>query len=971
MLSVTIQNFKCYKYPPTRFLFEPERLTLIDGVSGKGKSTILLSIYWCLYGGMRGAVKPLKDCSSNRDGSSSENSIPGIARSATGVLIVFQNIKRFNSETVSIKRMSAATSSLEVRISDKTLDPSASEAWIQREFGSALLWNACSFVRQGERNSLLSVANSERYSILNELTFGGGDDVAGSMDTDVYIERANEMVKTKKAEFLHESANLASLRDSHDTISQSVDLRLSDFLEFLEINGLPQTFVRVRRRAGEEDFSFYDAQISEYKKSLDLDHAICDRAIAKINDRNSKLESINTITTFTEEKIATVKDRLASFIEYERDAMKQESMTCSVSPDDSSAVVDYFMNRFITGGQNATIGLFSAIRTLSVDFSPIIKTLGITDHASLVKFKNNLEIVKANHAKIKSCFVASGFRDVSGEGIYTAMKNLSPPGPESFAVAVKGRINALVARRVEDLAKQIDLVYGNLKCVFEDLPPSVSDLIAPLPTGTDLNSSATVKEWDAFIARYKSKKSEINDIGEELDNGSDAIVFLKSVYDNKNEECTEVCPNCSASINLVDIYKKKFGLSSSEHESVLDTRVQRIREMAKHQESVDETISSYHKVVASLVDGSGDDAAISHLLPPTSEMGKLEALLKTLAAAEADGGGDMGLISSYHLMQEDYSNVEKSIKQFSKSFDEINVDPIPATMTVDDATHITTRVETLRNVKEGLDGKRRSIETQIEELDAKLRASLDAAAKTRLDFEKTPLMTTQAPALLAKYGGGGADVKTEFSTILETVGVVKTSLGEFERMADRHKMLNISNAKVFDSVSREKAAKAVYENSVKAQNVLQLVAREAVKHTADNIANVANEVLERLFDQEFFGGPMRISLELGFSGGKNTAAAPSSSYNTVSLYVIHRGARYDGYKLLSGGESDRLSIALTVALSIMSSSPFLFFDESMASLDENLRERCYVVMKEFARAKTVVNICHSSVEGFHDEVINL
>ncbi len=212
------------------------------------------------------------------------------------------------------------------------------------------------------------------------------------------------------------------------------------------------------------------------------------------------------------------------------------------------------------------------------------------------------------------------------------------------------------------------------------------------------------------------------------------------------------------------------------------------------------------------------------------------------------------------------------------------------------------------------------------------------------------------------------EVRETFANLSAELGRRKSDVTEFESMIERYNMLRLSTDKIETALGNEARSKTAYDTAVQAQNVLQLVARMAVQRTTDVISKITNSVLERLFDDEIFSSPMRVSFELSFTGAKS---ASSATYNTVTLNVLHRGAKYDGYKLLSGGESDRLSIALTVAMSMLSSSPFLFFDESMASLDENLREKCYTVMKEFTRGKMVVNVCHSSVEGFHDEVVML
>ena len=77
---------------------------------------------------------------------------------------------------------------------------------------------------------------------------------------------------------------------------------------------------------------------------------------------------------------------------------------------------------------------------------------------------------------------------------------------------------------------------------------------------------------------------------------------------------------------------------------------------------------------------------------------------------------------------------------------------------------------------------------------------------------------------------------------------------------------------------------------------------------------------------------------------------------------------------LSGGEKDRISLALTVALACVNPSPVLFLDECMSSLNTDLRENCIDALKKFVVAqtgKTIINIEHSGIEGYYDNVISI
>lgn len=128
--------------------------------------------------------------------------------------------------------------------------------------------------------------------------------------------------------------------------------------------------------------------------------------------------------------------------------------------------------------------------------------------------------------------------------------------------------------------------------------------------------------------------------------------------------------------------------------------------------------------------------------------------------------------------------------------------------------------------------------------------------------------------------------------------------------------------------------------------------------------------LNDYLDKMFIDNPIRVLLSLykQSSGPKST----SFSKITVNLQVYHGENSYTNINSLSGGESDRVSLALTLALASIVNTPFLFLDECMASLDLELREQCLTLIQETkTRDKIVIDVCHETVEGFHDKIVKI
>lgn len=135
-----------------------------------------------------------------------------------------------------------------------------------------------------------------------------------------------------------------------------------------------------------------------------------------------------------------------------------------------------------------------------------------------------------------------------------------------------------------------------------------------------------------------------------------------------------------------------------------------------------------------------------------------------------------------------------------------------------------------------------------------------------------------------------------------------------------------------------------------------------LQSTVDSINLIMNYILEDIFDH-----PISVRLKLYKKIKSNKRMKPS-----VNLSITYKGVDYDGINGLSGGEGDRISLALAIAMSKNSLSPFLLLDESMKSIDDNLRTLSIeVIRKVLGDSKTIICINHEDTEGNYDHVIKL
>jgi DNA repair exonuclease SbcCD ATPase subunit len=141
----------------------------------------------------------------------------------------------------------------------------------------------------------------------------------------------------------------------------------------------------------------------------------------------------------------------------------------------------------------------------------------------------------------------------------------------------------------------------------------------------------------------------------------------------------------------------------------------------------------------------------------------------------------------------------------------------------------------------------------------------------------------------------------------------------------------------------------------------------------DTINDFANEILTILFDE-----PIKIEFMVYKKAKTNDKIKPSIVYK-----ILYKGYEMDHVDQLSGGEGDRVSLAVTCALFHFSKFPFLLLDEFASSLDLNTKEMAIKSLKTFlgigtlqdpestGGSKGILCISHDTVEGIYDCTIPL
>ena len=145
-------------------------------------------------------------------------------------------------------------------------------------------------------------------------------------------------------------------------------------------------------------------------------------------------------------------------------------------------------------------------------------------------------------------------------------------------------------------------------------------------------------------------------------------------------------------------------------------------------------------------------------------------------------------------------------------------------------------------------------------------------------------------------------------------------------------------------------------------NKIKNLISQATNETLENLLYQLNNDISEIINEFFDNAQLKISM---FKKVKNQFKPHFSFSITINNNT------YDNINNLSGGEKDRFSIALTLALNKHFNFPFIMLDECMSSLDQDNREKCLEIIKKHAKDKLILNVCHETIEGYYDNIIEI
>jgi DNA repair exonuclease SbcCD ATPase subunit len=1021
-MKITIQNFRCFR-KQVSYEFQNSRLTLLKGHSGAGKSTVLESIRWCLFGSLRN-IYP-------------SGFIP-TATNKTFVSLEINGIKVTRSQS---------PESLIVNIPDYekneniTITQDVAQKYLDSMFGNKEVWQASSFIRQNERCPLMTANNSERMSLLNEILFGT-DNATPFENPDYYIEKIeNEMEKVTK-EITGQTAiyntyytkYVSGIQGFENTYNWD-DMTLEKIQEFqVQIDEIKSSILLKTNQLLET------SKLENKKKILE------DR-IKSLQDANSNVDLF-----------ATIDENMINKLTEELNSLQLTINKCVMN----KTKYDSLQKEMDTQSSRMTSNHQELLKVSLKDLEFQINTIKI----KVQEFEKTANDVRIKDIKKQS--LKTQTESITNE-LYLNQNKVSSYPIQDVEVLKKILINSKSFKAIKDVESRITA----LNVITESAPEeALGDMISKYTNMlTNLRYSlqicakygmqlgeikSKIEAYQKLIDFHRVQKEHLsnqkafNSKNEELERFRKSLTTDFSIYssylqpelsDLSNITVSNVqelinlittrlgsplkCPHCSCIVEynsgvltipkneIIDIAigkqrieKLKELLSLMNRNSAIETTIARLENEIKVLQPFDEQIVASKQYTeqeilgvqalineCSRIETEFEISEVSLLEQKISEINSLKEyykLKKELLKYQSEYDSTVQVAENIDDIQKTILelpvlqlNIERLISNKEKIQNELNTLGV-----IDSYEEISDKINLHKTELQSLEESFKSasfahklqeiissVLSQMIEIDI---ASISSSNIEKLENEKTELQrkiieNKNLISVLKEHSHLRNELRsivliTSSQIIQSQIETLNENLEQYNDMFSKaHSMYNLLN----ERTELEKVRNLIIELTSKQSNLnimKQIVIDTtncALEGLVASINNMTNSVLEELFDDSMV---VELKLYKELKTGKNKVK-PS-----VNLCAYYKGECFDNINNLSGGEQSRISLALTLALASIHTSPIVFLDEVMGALNADLREQCVEVIKNFLierSNKTILSVEHNFIVGLFDDSVDI
>lgn len=985
-MKVVIENF-C-KYSSYEVEFKSLKVCLLEGASGDGKTTIFEAIKFCLYG-ICGNIYPIGQ--------------PGTSQRKTKVEITLPEHKNI------VITRSKPPEVLEIKIRKKQITGNAAQEYIYKIFGDLNSFLATSYLPQGNRHPLLALSNKEKLELLTQLTFGIDSDDHPDKLLKNTEDHSKKIIKKLDTKLTQEQMLVKQLSSEYQEFSPSDVETIDQGIEDLssQISSLQKEITQVQKLENQQQH--LNKLIKDISKELekvpDYDLAEIERLseLISIRERYLKISKVDPVDNpgYDLQDLEETQRRL---LEIQKLELKLEKL--EVYPFTENQIYDEIKFRELTSkikedyqqipilNSEYTISKLGDYKEAIVLLSKIPKIYWRLPQGSYLEFMNavltkpkkyqSLEIdleeveEKISSQKIykkeqeicsklgieydlESCqnYLSEIETHVKNQEIYRKFKKvkeiidkLTPE--ESKYISIINKHKHLSEKYEVTDPQQLEYRQGKTlecPCCREKLILKDSSLTKyqadPIPD-EDLESLKIYFQKISSLENLKMDKYRA-DLSELLEGpiytDKDLTEILSNLEEIRNFKYPQV--DDSYDWNLVKKsveWRLELKRYTRPPEEVLEdpkyrTNLQNYVYIQNEIQKLDLNIpfEELQVAVSQIEDYQNaqeyfqikDEISRLSLHPELSKIKDLKNLLVKY--------------NKNSTIREQYLQQIKELSEIENPYPEVNLE------------------EAIFNTKKYY--QYQEYLSKIKELEITDLSELDLVdgitqeylrEQTKLNHKRQTLTTQMI------------NLKTEY----EQITIKKSSemlRGELQELQEKHSELlfTLDHSQKCLKIAKKRAKINQLEMSrnasLRIKELISNVRNTVLKDFIVSFNSVLNQVLGELFSEN-----MTVKLRLEKQNKSNHKVR-----QVVNFGIYYKGYEFDNPNILSGGERDRLSLAILIALAYTNGSKIVMLDECLASLNEELRLICIKTINKYLPHKTVINVCHSVTQGYHDEVVSV
>lgn len=937
MVQIKLHNFRGHS--DQTFTFSDSAITLLRGNSGAGKSTIFQALAWALYGGLQRIYPQV----------AGSNTMTWVEASLGPIVIYRQRHPEL----------------FRVTYQGQTYEDDVAQGLINNFFGSKEAWYACCYILQGNRNSLLTASNGDKMRLIHELSFS-------QEDPEVYINKLEDTLAQKKS-----ALDIARSHFERDCNTLQEAMARQPFNTELYIppgNSLRDIFIAKHQEAKEEL-----ARLQSQSTQQTLLRGQC----KLLREQQERLVSCLQSLPQDDKGIQELESKLQRMLIHEqwqqyRDQMNQvEALLLPLTSIPNNYTLQDLiqtkanLQRYQENEERAKRlqvpytqeAIQNEIQRLNSELVAIV-TPRYTE-TDLIRASTLEERSRASRALADKYGL-----DYAPDTVKSALSHIEARlesignGTEKELLQLKLHQERYKASKL--LTDKYQLPYGDVEGLHQ--------VIAKLEL---------LREAEDFRGPFTSyhPRKEAKVTAEDLQKIEEQIT--------QAQQSSNVirCPHCRNGVRFIS---GKLHLSTVEPISprVLEqlyqekARLHDIYKAQQEQAQIEMALAARYGTYKYLPMFFPDWTKVElNSLPPFDPL-----ILQDLKRVEIlpDRSSELSLLEESLREKELLQSKLRELKQIEfysghPDVEEIKKDLVAGRRLQELQHHLEQLMSievipmppSLSLIQQSLEKQR--CEREISKLQEKMGTLIpcsDYVPSATLQGELTLLKSQREEARRVERQLG--EIASQLQNVLSQYdGDFEAKLSQASQIVQQYQ-LQYETLQIGDRWREERAKleKQQQETIALYQDVVNLdrliaIAREVECHslqaTVDSINHYIEEVTPYLFDD-----PITIRLSL-FKQLKSK----DKMKMMVNINISYRGGEYDNINQLSGGEGDRLSLVLTLALAKMTSCPFLLLDECFSALDGGLKEASLKTLRKALPGKTIICIDHDCVSGYYDAEVAL